>query len=301
MDWVDVIRVATERAFLAKNRRSKTALCGILLHPAGHTRSPAMHNAAFAACGLDAVYHAFDVRPSRLPAAIRAARELNIQQLAISIPHKESVLEHLDHVDETAVSIGAVNTVTLKGDQLIGHNTDWSGALKALQRKIEPKGQRAVVLGAGGTARALTYGLIREGAEVFVLNRTESRAAELSKHFGAQGSGSLDDLGDLNPQIIVNTTSVGLRSHTSPVSEQAIGAGCVVMDAVYEPEVTRLLSEAEAQGAQTLSGKWMLIHQAAEQFHLWTQLEAPLEVMSEAFDRAGSNGHSSNLTGPSLG
>lgn len=247
-----------------------------------------MHNAAFEASGIDAVYHAFDVPPAELERAVDNMRRLGVRQLAVSLPHKQAVIEHIDVVSETAQSIGAVNTVTLREDGCLeGENTDWLGGLLALRREIEPEGRRAVVLGAGGAARALVYGLVQEGARVWVLNRTESRAAELAHDLGALGSGTLAELGDLEPEIIVNTTSVGLRSDESPVAADALPIECVVMDSVYDPEQTRLLAEADARGARTLGGKWMLVYQAAEQFQLWTNEPAPIAVMSQAFDEAG--------------
>ena len=111
-----------------------TALCGIVLHPASHTRSPAMHNAAFRACGIDAVYLAFDVLPERLSEAVAGARTLGLRQLAVSLPHKVAVMKHLDEIDETAQRIGAVNTVTLREGRLVGSNTDWLGAVLALEQ-----------------------------------------------------------------------------------------------------------------------------------------------------------------------
>jgi shikimate dehydrogenase len=270
------------------NIGAATALCGIVLHPAGHTRSPAMHNAAFGALGLDAAYLAFDVPPERLGDAIAGVRALGLRQVAVSIPHKENVMQHLDRIDETAAAIGAVNTVTRRGDELVGSNTDWTGALRALEREIDPKGRRAVVLGAGGAARAVVYALLHAGAEVMVLNRTEARAGVLSRALSASGSGSLADLADLPHDILVNTTAVGLRSAASPVPAEHLRAESVVMDAVYEPEQTRLLADAEARGARPLGGKWMLVHQAAEQLRLWTERDAPIAVMAAAFDAAGS-------------
>ncbi|MBW2382141.1 MAG: shikimate dehydrogenase [Deltaproteobacteria bacterium] len=270
------------------NIGAATALCGIVLHPAGHTRSPAMHNAAFGALGLDAAYLAFDVPPERLGDAIAGVRALGLRQVAVSIPHKENVMQHLDRIDETAAAIGAVNTVTRRGDELVGSNTDWTGALRALEREIDPKGRRAVVLGAGGAARAVVYALLHAGAEVMVLNRTEARARVLSRALSASGSGSLADLADLPHDILVNTTAVGLRSAASPVPAEHLRAESVVMDAVYEPEQTRLLADAEARGARPLGGKWMLVHQAAEQLRLWTERDAPIAVMAAAFDAAGS-------------
>ncbi|MEE9608373.1 MAG: shikimate dehydrogenase [Myxococcota bacterium] len=265
-----------------------TALCGVVLHPAGHTRSPAMHNAAFAALGIDAVYLAFDVPPALLAEAIAGARAFGVRQLAVSIPHKRAVMDHLDEIDATARRIGAVNTVTLRDRRLVGANTDWLGVVRALERESELKGTRAVVLGAGGTARAAVYGLLERGARVAVLNRTVDRARALADELGAESAGGLADLGDTTHDVLVNTTSVGLREDASPVDAAAISAGAVVLDAVYEPERTRLLRDASSRGARAVEGKWMLVHQAAEQLRLWTGCEAPVEVMADAFDRAGA-------------
>ncbi len=263
----------------------RTDLCGIVLHPAGHTRSPAIHNAAFRALGLDAVYLAFDVPPEALGAAIDGARALGIRQLAVSIPHKQAVMEHLDEVDATARSIGAVNTVTRADDgRLLGANTDWLGVVRTLEERCSLEGAAAVVLGAGGTARASVYGLVARGARVTVLNRTESRATALADELGAAGSGPLDALAELDHDVLVNTTSVGLGEDVSPVPADALRPGSLVLDAVYDPERTRLLRDAEARGATPLSGRWMLLHQAAEQLRLWTGKQAPLDVMAEAFD-----------------
>ena len=267
---------------------AKTALCGIVLHPAGRTRSPAMHNAAFAALGIDAVYLAFDVPPQHLGEAIAGAQALGVRQLAVSIPHKVAVMQHLDEVEATARRIGAVNTVTLRGERLAGANTDWLGGIRALEREIDLPGKRAVVLGAGGTARALVHGLVERGVRVAVLNRTVARASALASEFGAEAAGPLSDLAHTPHDLLVNTTAVGLRSDVSPVEASAIAAGSVVMDAVYEPERTRLLRDAESRGARPVPGKWMLVYQAAEQIALWTGCEAPVEAMADAFDRAGS-------------
>jgi shikimate dehydrogenase len=263
---------------------ARTALCGIVLHPAGHTRSPAMHNAAFARCGVDAVYVALDVPSARLPAAIAGARALGIRQLAVSIPHKESVLAHLDEVEAQAREIGAVNTVTLRDGRLVGSNTDWIGAVRALEREGAIDGRRAVVLGAGGAARAVVWGLRQSGARVTVLNRTPDRARALADALGAEGAGSLADLARTPHEILVNTTSVGLREDASPVAADAIAKDAVVLDAVYDPAETRLLRDARSRGARTVPGKWMLVYQAAAQFEAWTGLEAPVEEMARAFD-----------------
>lgn len=265
---------------------ASTALCGIVLHPAGHTRSPAMHEAAFRALGIDARYVAFDVPPERLADALRGARALGIRQLAISLPHKEAVMLLVDRVEETARRIGAVNTVTRRGDLLEGANTDWLGAVRALERSRKLAGARAVVLGAGGTARAVVFGLRERGAAVRVLNRTRARAAALARELGAEASGDLEALAATPYDVLVNTTSVGLRSGESPVAEAALRPGALVMDAVYDPPETALLRAARRRGCETVGGKWMLVEQAAEQIRIWTGLAPPLDTMAEAFDEA---------------
>lgn len=271
--------------------------CGIVLHPAGHTRSPAMHRAAYTALGLDATYEAFDVPPAALEAAVEDLRARGLRQWAVSIPHKEAMLALVDEVEPVGRAIGAVNTVTRVGDRLVATNTDWIGAIRALERATPVEGHRAAVLGAGGTARALVYGLRQRGCEVFVLNRTRARAQQLVAELGATAAGELADLRDLAPSLVVNTTSVGLNENRSPVAADALTEDMVVLDAVYSPETTRLLQDAESRGARVVGGKWMLVYQALEQLRIWTaQLETPpseaalaalTETMAEAFDAAG--------------
>lgn len=277
-----------------------TIECGVVLHPAGHTRSPAMHNAAYRALGLDAAYHAWDVPPERLATAVAGFRARGVRQLSVSIPHKEAMLALVDEQEPVVRAIGALNTVLREGDRLIGTNTDWLGALAALERALPVQGQRAVVLGAGGTARAVVYALRQRDCEVFVLNRTRERADTLVRALDAEGAGDLERLAELRPAILVNTTSVGMGEWASPVAADALGAGMVVLDAVYAPERTRLLAEAEARGAITVGGKWMLVYQAVEQLRRWTQrlphppsaqaLAEVVDVMADAFDRAGRPG-----------
>jgi shikimate dehydrogenase len=264
-----------------------TALCGIVLHPAEHTRSPAMHNAAYAVLGLDAVYLAFDVPAPRLADAIAGMRSLGLRQLSVSIPHKTSVLELVDTVDATAARIGAANTIVRNGDRLVASNTDWIGAVRALERERPLAGARAVVLGAGGTARAAVWGLVERGAEVSILNRTVARAEELARELGAHGAGDLESLHKISYDVLVNTTSVGMNSaDTSPVAPESLRAGAVVLDAVYAPERTRLLRDAQARGARAVSGRWMLVHQAVAQLEAWAgpvDVALATRVMADAF------------------
>jgi shikimate dehydrogenase len=252
-----------------------------------------MHAAAYALLDLDAAYLAFDVPPADLTTALEGLRALSARQLSVSIPHKESILAHLDEVDDTARTIGAVNTVVLHDDRLRGSNTDWIGALAALEMQSAVAGRKAVVLGAGGTARAVIYGLQRQGVDIHILNRTESRAHALADEFGATHAGPLEDLTGLEHDILVNTTSVGLGSDESPVDASCLRPGTTVLDAVYSPEHTRLLRDAESRGAHPISGKWMLIHQAVAQLEAWApnaltpEMRAQVtQAMAQAFDSA---------------
>jgi len=158
------------------------------------------------------------------------------------------------------------------------------GLARALERETKLAGRRAVVLGAGGTARAAVFALRERGARVTVLNRTVARAEAIARELGAERAGPLESLAELEWDVLVNTTSVGLRSDASPVVASALRRNTVVFDAVYEPAETRLLRDARACGARTVGGKWMLVEQALEQIRIWTGRTAPLAVLAQAFD-----------------
>jgi len=252
-----------------------------------------MHRAAYRRLGLDARYEVFDVRPEALTARLTELRETRARQLSISIPHKETILPLLDDLDETARRIGAVNTVVREAHRLRGSNTDWLGAVQALERETSLQDRHAVVLGAGGTARALVYGLLERGARVTLLNRTPERAEALAADLGANASGSLRELAETPHDVLVNTTSVGLSTQSTPVAAEWIDPSAVVMDAVYEPEHTRFLRDAAARGARCVPGKWMLVYQAVAQLAAWAGAqwdgatrEVVTGVMAEAFDAA---------------
>ncbi len=245
-----------------------------------------MHNAAYEALGLDALYVAFDVPGPRLRDAIAGMRGLGLRQLSVSIPHKRSILDLVDQVDATASRIGAANTVVLAADRLVASNTDSIGAVRALERERSLAGARAIVLGAGGTARAVVFGLIESGAVVHVLNRNVSRAEALAHELGAQGAGSLESLARIPHDVLVNATSVGMGSDESPISAASLRSEAVVLDAVYAPEQTRLLRDAHARGARVVSGRWMLVHQAVAQLEAWAgPIDGALaaRVMANAF------------------
>ena len=274
----------------------KTKICGIIGDPVAHTVSPAMHNAAFRTMGLDYLYLPFGVKKEKLPAAIEGMKALDIRGLNITIPHKIAVIPFLDGIDPLAEIIGSVNTIVNENGFLKGYNTDAAGFLQALRaRGIEPAGKVAVILGAGGASRAISFTLAESGAELVILNRAtgleraRQLAEKISRSCGGRAKAQVLEENILRAElrdadILVNATSVGMSPHTSetPVPARLLKKKLVVFDIVYNPLQTRLLAEAEAAGALTIGGLDMLVGQGAMAFQLWTGQEAPLEVMTKA-------------------
>lgn len=239
-----------------------------------------MHNAAFAALGLNKVYLAFEV--SDLPGAVAGLRALGIRGISVTIPYKQAVISHLDDLDPVAARIGAVNTLVIENGRITGHNTDWLGANRALAEKMELTGRRVLVLGAGGSARAIGYGLREVGAQLLLASRTPEKGQALARELGCPWY-PLSEAGSLPAEALVNATSVGMAPHQeqTPISLASLAGYRVVMDIVYAPLETRLLREARTAGCQVVDGLAMLLHQGAAQFELWTGLGAPIEIMRE--------------------
>jgi shikimate dehydrogenase len=276
----------------------KTVVCGIIGDPIEHTVSPAMHNAAFRELSLDYVYVPFRVKAENISQAVLGLRALNIRGLNVTIPHKKAVLSILDEIDPLAERIGAVNTLVNNNSLLKGYNTDASGFIKSLEaEKVKTENKNVVILGAGGSARAIVFILADRGADLIILNRhlepalglanwirktfrRETKALELSnKNLKETLSGA---------DIVVNTTSVGMapQSGESLVPGRLWKKDLTVVDIVYNPLQTRLLTEAAGRGAKTISGLEMLVWQGAAAFELWTGKKAPIEVMRAAAIRA---------------
>lgn len=269
---------------------------GLLGNPVGHSRSPPMHEAAYDELTYDARYVTFEPDPSDLEAAVAGADALGITGLNVTIPFKQDVLElDLVEADELATRIGAVNTIDFEPDssrsnssgRATGHNTDAAGALRALrEHDVTVAGADAVVVGAGGAGRAISFALADAGATVAIANRTESTAHELAADVPDATGHGLDEgvleslLADAD--ILVNATSVGMEADETPVPADALHGDLAVMDAVYQPLETRLLRDATDAGATTVDGAWMLLYQGVEAFELWTGREAPVDVMNEA-------------------
>ena len=289
-----------------------TAVYGVIACPVAHSMSPAVHNAAFAASRLDAVYMPLRVEAGAEPFnrcldAVLARPWLNVRGLSVTIPHKENALARVgpDNVDELSRAIGAINTIAITGEAarpLRGWNTDYAAAMDALAGALDSRreslhGRRVAVLGAGGAARAIVAALAHYGADTTIYNRTVARAEQLAREFdrGAAGAVRAEGIealslrtgrsGQLNAEIIINCTPIGMHPHVvaSPLPPGvALGAGTVVFDTIYNPSRTRLLREAAAAGCRTVSGVDMFVYQAAAQFELWVHRPAPRDVMRRA-------------------
>ena len=262
-----------------------TEAYGVIGNPVRHSLSPAMHNAAFREKGINAAYLAFE--PVDLQDCIKGCRSMGIKGLSVTIPFKSDIIPLLDEVDDFALGIGAVNTVVNAGNRLKGYNTDAAGAMRALEEKTDVSDRRAVIIGAGGAARGIGYILQQRGLEVIIANRSVDRGMDLSRSLGCEFI-QLDKLPEVRADILINTTPAGMYPNVdiSPVPEKAFKEGQVVMDIIYTPYKTRFLAMAEDRGCQTINGLSMFIYQGAEQFRLWTGIEAPLDIMTEAVKKA---------------
>jgi shikimate dehydrogenase len=272
----------------------KTSVCAIIGDPVEHSLSPVMHNAAFKKLELNFVYVAFAVTTRELKTAILGAKSLGLRGLNVTMPHKNEVMNYLDEVDATAKAIGAVNTVLNNNGILIGYNTDGVGAMIALQYNgVYPKEKKLVLLGAGGAAKAIAYQAAQDVDELVILNRTADKAKKIAEalqnSFGKQvKSGNLsskvlkEELKEAN--ILVNATAVGMHPdvNSSPVPSSLLRDDLCVMDIIYHPLETKLVTDAKAMGAKVISGVEMLIYQGAVAFKIWTNCSAPVEVMRKA-------------------
>jgi len=280
-----------------------TRVTGVFGYPVEQSRSPAMHNAAFRELGLNYIYVPFNVHPDNLEAAVQGIRALDLVGVNVTIPHKERVIEFLDWVSDDALRIRSVNTIHNSDGVLKGYSTDGPGFIKALEETGKsPAGSRAVVLGAGGSARATACALITNGASVTVANRTYSRAVEVSESLNtALGTRAVKpaalDSADareaiLEADLLVNCTSVGMHPHPDlqPISSEWLHAGLFVFDQIYSPLETRLLQAAKAAGARGVNGVGMLVFQGAMSFEIWTGQAAPAEVMKQAVFAGGNEG-----------
>jgi shikimate dehydrogenase len=270
-------------------------------HPVAHSLSGAMQQAAFDSLGIDATYELWDKTAIELTDAIAELRGDDFLGANVTIPHKERVAPMVDRQTDDAHLTGAVNTLTREGRRLIGHNTDVPGFKVALDRLVgkQKMPRQAVVLGAGGGARAVVYGLITEGFQrIVVFNRHLHRAEGLVKHFGRSAAhmelrampwhDSIIESELAKTRVLVNATSIGLTDDASPIPAESLHGDLLVLDLIYAR--THLLRDAAAAGATVADGELMLLHQGAAAFTLWTGQPAPLELMQAKLAEARAGG-----------
>lgn len=278
----------------------KTQLYGLIGHPVGHSFSPAMHNAAAAALGLNMAYVPLAVEPERLSEALRGLTALGFRGVNVTVPHKETVVPYMSAIYPAARIIGAVNTIVVGDGQLIGLNTDWSGFLADLESyRLALYGRDCLVLGAGGSARAVVYALLRRGCRVSVMARRPEQAGQLAAELGAAfpeaaslHTGTLADAPRmaelLDEPILINTTPLGMVGEGAEGSPWPKGApfpvGALVYDLVYNPTRTGFMAAAGAAGLRTANGLGMLVRQAAEAFEVMTGRRPDPDVMRAAID-----------------
>jgi shikimate dehydrogenase len=272
--------------------KPSTQLCAVIGNPVAHSMSPAIHNRAFAELGLDYVYVAFRVED--VAAAVAGMRGLeNFRGLSVTIPHKVSIIKHLDEVAEVDRGIGSVNTVVNDGGRLKGYGSDGPGALRALlDAGVKLKGKRVVILGSGGAARAVAFTLATKAspAAIYLMGVIEPELKALTRDL-VRKTGASAQCALLEPQrlqewvadsqVLIHCTPVGMHpnSKESVVPKALLHRDLAVMDIVYNPLKTKLLSDAEKRGLKTISGVEMFVNQAVIQFELWTGRKAPREVM----------------------
>jgi shikimate dehydrogenase len=255
----------------------------VLGQPVGHSLSPAIHNAAFSALGMGGEwrYEAIEVAPDEFEARVLSMPAEGFAGANVTVPHKSAALAVADEISEVVRETGAANTLAFKDDSVHAYNTDAGGFLAALPES--PEGKRALVLGAGGAARAVVWTLVRQGAEVSVWNRTPLRSEHLAEDLGGR---PVDEPEPGGCDLVVNSTTVGLGSEDPfaelPLSPEDFGPGQTVVDLVYGRGPSRLLAAAAAAGAATVDGIEVLVRQGAVSFRIWTGREPSLEAMREA-------------------
>lgn len=251
--------------------------------PITHSRSPALHRAGFVELEIDADFQAVEIKPDELEHFVREEFPKTYAGAAVTVPHKEAVRKYVDAETDIAKAVGAINTLAMQDGKIIGTNTDVVGALHALRTGCEVLGKSALVLGAGGASRAIVYGLGKAGVRVAIWNRTLEKAETLAHEFQTEIVPSLDSIHPERFDIIINTTSVGLRAWESVFPADMWRANHVAFDMVYDPLETKFLSDAASAGAVTVTGDLMLVHQALEQFRIWHNITLEPEVMMRSF------------------
>ncbi|MDW3626294.1 MAG: shikimate dehydrogenase [Nitrososphaeraceae archaeon] len=259
--------------------------------PVQHSLSPLMQNAAFSALGIKSSYISFRVPSRDLKTSIESLKSIGIAGFNVTIPHKISILQYLDELDNTASKSNAVNTVKNEGGKLVGYNTDMYGFIQPLyKRNIDFKGKKVLIIGAGGAAYAIVTALSNEKgiAETIIVNRSSHNASKLVEHALKLGLNThkedFDNLSKhaLESDLIINSTSIGLNNERSPIERDYINPNSIVYDIIYKPIDTDLLRKAKEVNAKVVYGYEMLIAQGAQAFEIWTGCKAPIAAMKKA-------------------
>ncbi len=268
-----------------------TKLLGVIGDPIEHSKSPHLHNYLIKCLNLNFCYLAFKAPPTQLAKLIDGFRAMGIAGFNVTVPHKETILPLLDDLADDVKVLGAVNTVVVENGKFIGYNTDWIGFLNPLI-ETDLQHQHAVILGAGGAAKGIVYGLLQKRiGKLTLVNRTVGKAEALAEHIQSQSGFDAIDVVALDSellipstreaQLLVNTTSVGMwpKVDETPISASMLHPNQIVYDLVYNPLETRLLKEARQVGAQTIDGLGMFIGQGVASFSKWTHTKVPVELL----------------------
>ncbi len=271
---------------------TKTDLYCVFGKPVSHSMGPLMHNTLFQTMQVNGVYLAFEIND--IKKGVESIRELGIKGVSITIPFKEKILKYLDEIDETAMKIGAVNTIINRDGKLYGYNTDCAGAIIPLKNSGVIKDKNVFIIGAGGAARAVAFGIKKEQGKITIVNRTQTKAEKLAKEVDGDflplsdsKSGSKISQAD----IIINTTSVGMSPNIdrSPIDKNVLNNNMTIMDIVYNPLTTKLLKDAQDVGCKTIDGLAMFVTQGAQQFELFTGLQPSLDLMRQIIIKGINN------------
>lgn len=249
-------------------------------NPVVQSLSPLMHQAALRQMDLSGWYVPLCVQ--HLPSAVQGLRGMDIRGVSVTIPFKTEIMAYLDDLDDEALRIGAVNTIVNDNGRLTGRNTDWRGLMRSLTEQVDVAGKKVLILGAGGTARAALYGVVREGGCPVIVNRTPGKARALAADWNCPYE-SLENIGKIKADILVHTTPVGMDPHGDEkmLPERVLAHFTWVVDVIYNPLKTGLLKAAEAAGCRTLSGLDMFVYQGAEQLRIWTGQSPPVALMRQ--------------------
>ncbi len=271
-----------------RDLNENTQIYGLIGDPVNKSFSQITHNQVFKEFNINAVYIKLRITPKELAVFFTLIQELPFKGLSVTMPLKESLVDHLEFIDEQAQEIGAINTLYLKEEGWWGYNTDSDGALNAIEKRELVQDKTVIVLGAGGTGKAIAYGTIKRGANVIILNRSKDKAVDLAKHLGCIG----DTIKSLSKypswHILINTTPVGMLPNVNemPINPEEILPDRVVMDAIWNPLTTKLLKEAKQSGCQIIQGYEMFIHQATLQFCIYFNGSVDKKKILHILDRA---------------